>query len=150
MGELNQMTGKGTADRIHTASIRFLRAMRQFDGGAGLSAPRLSILSVLYFTGPMSLGALAGREQVRPATMTRHIQGLEAEDLVARSKRLKDNRVVTVALTRKGRRRFEMARKARLDALNSAVAELDATGIAALDAAEPVLLALSERLSQQA
>lgn len=140
------MKGRSTADGIHSATIGFLRAMRRFDDVADLSAPRLSILSVLYFAGPMSLGALAAREQVTPATMTRHIQGLEGEGLVKRSKTSTDNRVVTLALTRSGRARFEAARKARLAALEVAVDELTAEERADLDRAADLLAVLARRL----
>lgn len=142
------MKERSTADRIHSATIGFLRAMRRFDDVAGLSAPRLSILSVLYFAGPMSPGALAAREQVTPATMTRHIQGLEGEGLVERSKTSKDNRVVTLALTRAGRARFEAARKARLEALEAAVGDLTVEERADLDRAADLLAALARRLTQ--
>lgn len=141
------MKERSTADRIHSATIGFLRAMRRFDDVADLSAPRLSILSVLYFAGPMSLGALAAREQVTPATMTRHIQGLEDEGLVKRSKTSTDNRVVTLALTRAGRTRFEAARKARLAALEAAVGDLTAEDRADLDRAAALLTGLTGRLT---
>lgn len=137
---------RSTAERIHSATIRFLRAMRRYDGVSELSAPRLSILSVLYFAGPMKAGQLAAREQVTAATMTRHLQGLEAEGLVARGKTQDDSRVVTVALTRTGRARFEAARQARLAALEAAVRQLPPEEAAALAAAAPVLLSLADRL----
>ena len=72
------------ADRLHSAAIHLLRSLRREDDAVGLSAPRLSALSVVVFAGPITLGALAAAEQVRPPTMTRLVQALEAEGLVER------------------------------------------------------------------
>ncbi|WP_339742889.1 MarR family transcriptional regulator [uncultured Maricaulis sp.] len=146
-GSNSAKRGRTTGDRVHSAAIRFLRAVRTVDDGARLSAPRLSILSVLAFKGPLSLGSLAEAEQVTPATMTRHIQGLETGGLVSRAKTSKDNRVVTISLSGEGRRQFDAARNARLAALDSAVAALEPEDIAKLDAASAALLALAERLT---
>lgn len=74
------------ADQIHSVSIHLLRKLRREDRGSGLSAPRLSALSVIVFAGPVTLGALATAEQVRPPTMTRIVNALEAQDLVTRVK----------------------------------------------------------------
>src|SRR5436190_1108590 len=48
-----------TATRLHSAAIHLLRRLRREDDASGLSAPRLSALSVIVFGGPLSLGALA-------------------------------------------------------------------------------------------
>jgi len=65
------------ADQLHSAAIHLLRQLRKEDDTSGLSAPRLSALSVVVFGGPLTLGALARAEQVRPPTMTRIGTGLE-------------------------------------------------------------------------
>lgn len=62
------------------------------DGASGLTAPRLSALSVVVFRGPLTLGALAAAEQVRPPTMTRLVAALEADGLVAREPDPRDGR----------------------------------------------------------
>src|SRR5919108_1229541 len=72
------------ADRFHSAAIHALRYVRREDPATGLSAARLSALSVLVFGGPRTLGELAAAEHVRPATMTRIVQALEADGLVRR------------------------------------------------------------------
>ena len=48
-----------TADRLHSAAIHLLRRLRREDAATGLSAPRLSALSVVVFGGPLTLGELA-------------------------------------------------------------------------------------------
>ena len=64
------------AANLHSVSIRMLRTLRREDDGIGLSAPRLSALSVIVFAGPLSLGELAAAEQVRPPTMSRIVEAL--------------------------------------------------------------------------
>jgi hypothetical protein len=65
------------ADRVHSAAIHLLRRLRREDDRWGLSAPRLSALSVLVFGGrALTLGELAAAEQVRPPTMTRLVSAL--------------------------------------------------------------------------
>ena len=52
-----------TADRLHSAAIHVLRMLRAEDAALGLTAPKLSALSVLVFRGPLSVGELAAAEQ---------------------------------------------------------------------------------------
>src|SRR5919199_1876113 len=75
---------RAVADRLHSAAIHLLRRLRKVDEASGLSAPRLSALSVLVFAGPRTLGELAAAEQVRPPTMTRLVRALERSGLVTR------------------------------------------------------------------
>jgi hypothetical protein len=72
------------AARLHAASIKLLRLLRREDDASGLSAPRLSALSVLVFGGPLSLAELAAAEQVRAPTMSRLVEGLVRAGLVTR------------------------------------------------------------------
>ena len=58
------------ADRLHSAAIHLLRRLRREDDASGLGAPQLSALSVIVFAGPITLGALARAEQVRPPTIS--------------------------------------------------------------------------------
>ena len=62
------MSGKKSsveaADRFHSAAIHALRHVRREDPATGVSAARLSALSVLVFAGPRTLGELAAAEQV--------------------------------------------------------------------------------------
>ena len=80
------------ADRLHSAAIRLLRRVRVVDNETGLSAPKLSALSVLHFGGAMSLSALAKAEQVRAPTMSKLVGDLEADGLIAAACGLKSPR----------------------------------------------------------
>ena len=112
------------ADRLHSAAIHLLRSLRREDDRSGLSAPRLSALSVLVFAGPLTLGELAAAEQVRPPTMTRLVQALEADGLVSRTPDPSDGRVTRLAATPRGRRLLAAGRARRVAALARRLCEL--------------------------
>ncbi len=120
--------GEGHAEqvaaRLHSASIRLLRLLRREDDSSGLSAPRLSALSVLVFAGPQSLAELAAAEQVRPPTMSRIVDGLVEAGLVTREAKPGDRRSVRIAATEEGRRLLEAGRERRVRALTSRLARL--------------------------
>ena len=90
------------ADRLHSAAIHLLRRLRVEDEALGISAPRLSALSVLVFAGPRRVGELAEAEQVEPPTMTRLVDGMERDGYVAREPDPEDGRAVIVRATAKG------------------------------------------------
>jgi DNA-binding MarR family transcriptional regulator len=113
------------ADQLHSAAIHLLRQLRKEDDASGLSAPRLSALSVVVFGGPLSLGDLARAEQVRPPTMTRIVTGLETDGLVERKGDLRDRRLTLIEATPKGRRILAAGRARRVEKLASAVGRLD-------------------------
>ena len=112
------------AARLHSASIRLLRLLRREDDSSGLSAPRLSALSVLVFAGPQSLAELAAAEQVRPPTMSRIVDGLVEARLVTREAKPGDRRSVRIAATEEGKRLLEAGRERRVRALTSRLARL--------------------------
>lgn len=112
------------ADRLHSAAIHLLRKLRQEDALSGLTAPRLSALSVIVFGGPLTIGALADAEQVRPPTISRLVQGLERDGLVERVPDPSDGRVHRVRATAAGRCVLEEGRTRRVEALAAEVAAL--------------------------
>src|SRR4051812_23669107 len=146
------MTGSGdqsaqpdaalVADRLHSAAIHLLRRLRAEDAASGLTAPRLSALSVIVYGGPLTLGALAAAEQVRPPTMTRLVAAMEEAGLVERERDAGDRRVVRMSATAKGKRILEAGRDRRIAVIAESLADLpdgDVGDIAkALDAIEKV------------
>jgi len=136
-----------TADRIHSAAIHLLRRLRREDDRSGLSAPRLSALSVLVFGGrALTLGELAAAEQVRPPTMTRLVAALEADGLVVREADRTDGRLTRVRPTAKGRSLLARGRARRVAALTAQVRALDARDRDALAAAVTILERVIARL----
>ena len=97
------MTDEALAARLHSASLHLLRRLAQEDRALGISAPRLSALSVLVFGGPRTIGSLAAAEGVTPPTMTRLVAGMAAEGLVERLPDETDRRVVRVSASESGR-----------------------------------------------
>src|SRR4026208_2396898 len=91
------------ADHLHSSAIRLLRALRRQDDKWGLSAPRLSALSVVVFAGPIKLGDLARAEQVRPPTMTKLVRALESARLVSRKVDADDGRITWITATERGK-----------------------------------------------
>src|SRR3954449_11915820 len=92
------------AGHLHSAAIHLLRGVRRVDALSGLPGAQLSALSVVVFGGPLSLGALAAAERVRPPTMGRVGGALERAGLVTREPDPADARAVVVAATRAGGR----------------------------------------------
>jgi DNA-binding MarR family transcriptional regulator len=105
------------ADLIHSASIHVLRRAAEMDAEAGLTRARLSALSVVVFGGPLTLGALAEAEGVRPATMTNIVTALERDGLVRRKPNAADGRSVLIEATAAGIRAMQRGRARRIDAI---------------------------------
>src|ERR1044071_3497861 len=105
---------EAVANRLHSAAIHLLRRVRRVDAESHLPAPQLSALSVIVFGGPITLGALASAEQVRPPPMTKLIASMEEGGLVSRETDSADRRVVRSAATAKGRRILEEGRGRRI------------------------------------
>jgi DNA-binding MarR family transcriptional regulator len=120
------------ADRLHSAAIHLLRRLRREDDASGLPAPQLSALSVIVFGGPLTLGALATAEQVRPPTITKVVAALEADGLVVREPQTDDKRIVRVRATAKGTRLLQEGRRRRVAALVRDLNALSDTELAAL------------------
>jgi len=112
------------ADRLHSAAIHLLRKLRSEDRASGLSAPRLSALSVIVFAGPVTMGELAAAEQVRPPTISRLVKDLERLGLVTRKLDPRDERVQRISATAKGRRLLQQGRKRRVSKLAAELAQL--------------------------
>ena len=115
---------RDVAGRLHSSAIRLLRTLRREDDGSGLSAPRLSALSVIVFVGPVSLAELAAAEQVKPPTMSRIVDGLLMQGLVTREPKAGDRRSVQIAATAEGVRLLEAGRERRVQALVKRMASL--------------------------
>ena len=143
---VRQVAAGRVADRLHSAAIHLLRRLRLEDAATGLSAPRLSALSVIVFGGPLTLGDLAAAEQVRPPTITRVVRDLVRLALVRVRADRDDRRVRRVEATARGRRLLDEGRRRRVATLETAVAALPAAERRALERALPVL----ERIARPA
>src|SRR5690606_41683954 len=115
------------------------------EDAAGLSARRLSVLSVLVFAGPKSLGALARIEQVTPPSMSKLVSELERAGLVAKRTDKADARAVRIEATAKGKALMYEGRKRRLALLRQRFAGFTAAERATLEKAATLMLRAAER-----
>ena len=136
---------KGTvelADALHSATIHLLRRVRKEDRAWGVGPAQLSALSVLVFGGSMSLGDLAGCEQVKPPTMVRIVQALSEQRLAVARADKADRRRIVISATARGRQLMLRARKRRVQALAELIAGVSENEREQLRAAVKVLRTL--------
>ena len=112
------------ADRVHSAAIHLLRRLRRVDEESGITAARLSALSVLVFGGPTTLGALARAEQVSAPTMSRLVTALERDGLAVRKRHADDGRAIVVVASPKGRAILRQGRERRIGELAALLDDL--------------------------
>jgi len=120
------------ADRIHSAALHLLRRLRTEDDVVGVSPPRLSALSAVVSTGPIGIGALAAAEGVSAPTMSRLVDALERDGLVARASDPDDARGVLVRPTAKGRRILTEGRARRIRMLSAGLRYLSPDDLSAI------------------
>jgi DNA-binding MarR family transcriptional regulator len=136
------------ADRLHSAAIHLLRRVRRVDDATGLSAARLSALSVVVFAGPIRISALASAEQVRTPTITPIVAALERDGLVTREPDASDARAALLRATPKGARVMAEGRARRVAALAAELDGLRAADRVALERAVEILERLRQRNSE--
>ncbi len=127
------------ADRVHSAAIHLLRRLRKQDDASGLSAARLSALSVVVFGGPLTIGQLANAEQVSAPTMTRLVMGMQRDGLVKRERDAHDARIVWIRATAKGDRLLREGRRRRVAALAHELSALSAADAEHLERAAEII-----------
>jgi len=139
MAEESLSSRAEVADRLHSAAIHLLRRIRKVDEASGLSAARLSALSVLVFGGPTTVGALARAEQVSAPTISRLVSGLERDGFVVREVDEEDARAVRVRATPKGRRVLAQGRERRVAELVQLLEDISADELRTLGSAVQIL-----------
>lgn len=109
---------------LHEQFARLTRQLR-LELPRGMTPERLSALAVIEKHGPISVTALADKEMVRPATMSRMVTALVEEGLAKRTDDKNDGRGVLVRATPKGRRIFQRAQEQRLRYFAEVLESLD-------------------------
>jgi DNA-binding MarR family transcriptional regulator len=112
------------AARLASLSTVLLRHLARADTGDGLTRARLSALSLLVLGGPRTPGELAAAEHVRPPTMTRLVQAMEAEGLVVRERHPSDGRSVIVRATPGGEAQLKQGRARQIASLATSIVAL--------------------------
>jgi DNA-binding MarR family transcriptional regulator len=95
------------------------------DESLGLNPNQLSAMAVLLNSGDQLMGELAAQERVRPPSMTRIVNSLEARGFVARRPDPRDHRQCLVSLTESGRHVLLANRRRRDQWLAVRIAGLD-------------------------
>jgi DNA-binding MarR family transcriptional regulator len=127
------------ANALNSTSIHTLRTARTADAETGLTAERLSLLSVLVFGGPATMSALARAEQVSRPAITRTVGALEQAGLVRREEVVEDRRRSRVSATAAGRRLMEAGRRARIERLAGVLEDVRPDELIELDRALAVV-----------
>jgi DNA-binding MarR family transcriptional regulator len=130
-----------TANLVHSAAVRLLRAARAADADLDLDGPRASLLSVLVFAGRQPVTRLAELEQVSAPAITKMVSALESAGLARRERSETDRRVVFVSATPVGRRLLERGRAARVRAIAALLGDATEAELQTLRAASDVLAA---------
>jgi len=124
---------------VHRSALHLLRHLRNVDRDLGISAPRLSTLSVLVFVGPKTMGDLAAIEQVSQPTMSSQIKDMEAGGLVRVTASPTDKRSKRVEATAKGKKLLHDGRNKRVAQLAKMMDGLTAAELQALSAAAKII-----------
>ncbi|MCV7430597.1 Rv0880 family HTH-type transcriptional regulator [Mycolicibacterium bacteremicum] len=127
---------------LSLAVIRLARQLRFRRPDSPVSLSQLSALATVAKEGPMTPGALAARERVRPPSMTRVIASLVDLGFVDRTAHPDDGRQVLVSVSRSGTELIEAERRASREWLQQRLAELTADERATLLAAADLMLAI--------
>jgi len=131
------------APRLRSAVTRLNRRLRSSSLG-GISPGQASALAMIERLGSPALSELAAAEQVRPPSMTRLVDALEADGLVLRRVDDADRRCQRVTLTAAGRRALSTIRSRKTAFLEERLGDLSAAELDAVGRALPILERLSE------
>src|SRR3982074_1875061 len=114
------------ASDLSLAVMRLARQLRFRHPSSPVSLSQLSALATLANEGPMTPGALAIRERVRPPSMTRVIASLADMGLADRTPHPGGGGRVVVSVSGSGAELVKVTRRARQEWLAKRLATLDA------------------------
>jgi DNA-binding MarR family transcriptional regulator len=127
------------ASTLRIGAMRLARRLRVERSGDDLTFNQLAVLGTLSRYGALSVGELAGHENVKPPSMTRTVACLEEMDLVTRRAHQTDGRQVVVDLTEQAHRVLADDRARRDAWLAQRLAALDPSDRELLRAVAPLL-----------
>jgi len=133
------------ADALRPALLQVGRELRREARAAGVSPEQVSLLVAIKYAPGIGLRELAARERVSPPAMTKHVDRLERDGLVARTPSAEDRRRVGVSLTEEGQRVLRRVRSRRTAWLAQRLRGLSPKELEAVEAAvEPLRRLLPE------
>jgi DNA-binding MarR family transcriptional regulator len=102
-GETRASTIAGVVDNLRRVFQVVHGYSKRAERVGGLTGPQLWAVTVLSEAGPVRVSELARRMYLHPSTVVGILDRLEARGIAARTRSRADRRVVTAALTRKGK-----------------------------------------------
>jgi DNA-binding MarR family transcriptional regulator len=137
-------TAPALPSRLRMVVTRLARRLRQ-QGESAASPTQLAVLATIERDGPLTLGALAATERVRPPTITAAVGRLEEQGLVRRRTDLRDRRVARVEITPPGRRLLAQSRSRKTAYLERQLDTLTADERDTLERAAAILERVLEK-----
>src|SRR5437764_9321532 len=122
------------ADALRPVLLRVGRELRREARAVGVSPEQVSLLVAIKYAPGIGLRELADRERVSPPAMTKHVDRLERDGLVARTPSAEDRRRVGVSLTEEGQRVLRRVRSRRTAWLAQRLRGLSPEELAAVEA----------------
>jgi DNA-binding MarR family transcriptional regulator len=133
------------ASQLRLTIARLSRRIRQETiGGESLTASGMAALATIERLGPITLGELAGVEQVQPPSMTRIVARIEELGYATRVVDAGDRRVARLEITDLGRKVLARSRTRKDAFLAKRVARLTDEERAVVAAALPLLARLQD------
>jgi DNA-binding MarR family transcriptional regulator len=133
------------ADALRPVLLRVGRELRREARAVGISPEQVSLLVAIKYAPGIGVRELTARERVSPPAMSKHVDRLERDGLVARTPSADDRRRVGLTLTNEGQRMLRRVRSRRTAWLASRLGELSPAELAAVEAAvEPLSHLLRE------
>jgi DNA-binding MarR family transcriptional regulator len=136
--------------RLRRVIGKLARQLNSSSTEEGLTPTQASVLGLVVFRGPVSLGELAGLEGLNPTMLSRVVGKLQSMSLIRRIPDPSDLRSASVEATPEGQRTDQRVKAQRATVVSQCLALLDGPHQAALTAALPALEALANELQRSA
>jgi DNA-binding MarR family transcriptional regulator len=130
------------ADALRPALLQVGRELRREARALGISPEQVSLLVAIRKTPGIGIRELARRERISAPAMTKHVDRLERDGLVARTPSAADRRRVGITLTEAGQRLLRRVRSRRTVWLAQRMRVLTAAELEAVNAAVAPLMKL--------
>jgi DNA-binding MarR family transcriptional regulator len=133
------------AEGLRPVLLRVGRELRREARAEGISPERVSLLVAVKYAPGIGIRDLAAHERISAPALTKHADRLERDGLIARTPNPDDGRRIGLTLTDEGHRVLRRVRSRRTAWLATRLRALDATELAAVEAAiEPLSRLLKE------
>jgi DNA-binding MarR family transcriptional regulator len=133
------------AEGLRPVLLRVGRELRREARAEGISPEQVSLLVAVKYAPGIGIRDLAAHERISAPALTKHADRLERDGLIARTPNPDDGRRIGLTLTDEGHRVLRRVRSRRTAWLATRLRALDATELAAVEAAiEPLSRLLKE------